>query len=676
MQKSNQIICQPFLGNASNFFDQFILLGYSNDEKSKDILRNIKQQQQNNLANILKDNTSEKESLINIQQMNKSILYEVYENSTKPTVLHSICYNNSNQIGVDASNVVNFIFPNKPKIYFINNSEDINNNLQIENYLSKKENNVIFCLNSDSIKNQEKNLIYGYGYVFYEKWKSFQCGLYLIPKAFVFLCKYPYYSHLNTLAKDIHKIFISSQIPIEIILFNIINYTPGQMKCDFTLNYFPENYYNNKQYAVCKMRYPFISGYPLIDFNAYEILNILPVELIIKTFIFNFLEIDMIVFSNTLELLNVFLFFLYFINYPCNDTIYLWHIISISKEELINQNVESKFIGKPFTTMIGIHCSYNENINTSRFSHELIIVDLDKKEIKYKAEENKTSKILSLFKYLNSVFETKAQKIAKYEQNIRILYEKLENIAIKIINSNNTPQNKYKPNFFKLNENNYQQNKFIQELFYSFTLNCIKPLYNSFRFDISFISTNKNSNIQTEYPIIEKIQLIEWEQNEQVFYELFQNTNKYSFLINNFLYNYEALDNYKLPLLFSEIFLNSGNSYENEFSIGHFDIIDSFYQKNCINQNNIDVTCNTYFICNYNSLIKKLLKRNIILHSNQMINTFSTRKKIELDSNILYQYINIINNYNVTDLLNIFPTNSFMSNNNIKVEYLNILNFV
>ena len=48
----------------------------------------------------------------------------------------------------------------------------------------------------------------------------------------------------------------------------------------------------------------------------------------------------MIFFSSNLELLNMIMFIMYILNYPCNDSTFFWHIVSVSKDNFDSDNYE------------------------------------------------------------------------------------------------------------------------------------------------------------------------------------------------------------------------------------------------------------------------------------------------------------------------------------------------
>ncbi len=68
-------------------------------------------------------------------------------------------------------------------------------------------------------------------------------------------------------------------------------------------------------------------------------------------------------------------------NYPCNDSIYFWHIVSVGKSNLIESN---KFVGKVMSSLLGVNCSYDSCIETKAFSSYHYIIDIDNKKIIFK----------------------------------------------------------------------------------------------------------------------------------------------------------------------------------------------------------------------------------------------------------------------------------------------------
>lgn len=651
-----KIPLQPYLYTGLNLIDQFLILGYSNEEKSKDISKEIKDQffRTKNISNdkmaMPPPQTAENNS------NSKPIPDEVFIYNRKPTVISSInCkYNNSDLI--DSSNVLEFIFPNNPKFYYIKNESNMTKEYYSRSY------NVVFFLNNDIPNSNLKNITYGFGHVFYEAMRFPQLGVLFIPKVFCVLSKFPYFAHYLSLLKEIQNLVSNKSIPIEIILSNIVNYAPGPITCRINYVFYPESFYNNKAYSVNKMIIDKASGYPALDLNFGELFNVLPIEMIIKLFIFSFLEVDILLFSKKIEMLNYFMFLISTLNYPCNDTMYLWHIISVSKYELMNEQSENKFISKPFPTMLGVNNSYKETIDLSRFGKEVFIADLDKKTFFYKKTESNSedddgkNSLLSLINHISVIIDTKELPTNQFDLNIKLLHLKLRSIATKVLIFNRNREKDLIPKFFEINESIQQQNKQIQEIFYSFIINVIKPLYDCFSLsEIVKESNYSNRKSKEEYPISEKEHVINASNspNEKTFYSLFSNTIKHSYYIKSFFYNYKALDCFQISLLFFEEFLNNHISVEDEYSLTHFDIIDSFYRTEGKDSLNVNV-------CNYDFLIKKNMQQGLLVCNNQFLRVFKEKHshfnvQIELNTPVMYQYSNIVSNIELEHEQRIFP---------------------
>jgi hypothetical protein len=98
----------------------------------------------------------------------------------------------------------------------------------------------------------------------------------------------------------------------------------------------------------------------------------------LEIYLFTFLEQKMLFFSQNLELLNMIMYIMFLLNYPCNDSIYFWHIVSVSINDLTADN---KFVGKVMDSLLGVNASYDESISTSAFGSYYFIVDLDNKKL-------------------------------------------------------------------------------------------------------------------------------------------------------------------------------------------------------------------------------------------------------------------------------------------------------
>ena len=145
-------------------------------------------------------------------------------------------------------------------------------------------------------------------------------------------------------------------IPVEITIYNIINFIPSPMNYSLNLDLFSYILTSEKEVVIRQL-----SGYPYLDFDLIKIFNILPINFVIEIFILTIIEQNMLFFSSNLELLNMVMFIMFVLNYPCNDTPFFWHIVSVSKDNFDSDNT---FAGKVMDSLLGVNTTYNDNINT------------------------------------------------------------------------------------------------------------------------------------------------------------------------------------------------------------------------------------------------------------------------------------------------------------------------
>ena len=102
-----------------------------------------------------------------------------------------------------------------------------------------KSYNVIFSSNPQSGNNSKKS-INGFAYVFYKKLnmnKNSSISFY-IPTIFCIISEYPFYNSFYQLCKEIEYLFSCNEIriPLEIVLYNLINLTPSPLNSDVILS--------------------------------------------------------------------------------------------------------------------------------------------------------------------------------------------------------------------------------------------------------------------------------------------------------------------------------------------------------------------------------------------------------------------------------------------------------
>lgn len=495
----------PYLGFSPNLLEYFLIIGYDSTVVQKEIIPGIEEVSKNKIE----------KSFNEIMQSSEPKVFSEYKSSQIPTILNSISSDYDQEMLANDI-IINLSFPDPPSIYY---SSMDNNQYEPNSY------SVVFFLNGDTVESQSKTLYHGYTYVFYECTTTKTNKKVFIPKAFCIISQYPFFCLFNSICREVFKSFRSDklEIPVEILLYNIVNFTPSPINYPLSLNMFPnlelsiyarnaKNDSFNKQEQMRQSllnfdpNFPMInplppnnpnqpsipvlnqlSGYPIFDFNLSEIFNILPIPTMVEVLIFNLLECEMLFFSKNIEVLNLVMYIISSLSYPCNDSIYLWHIVSVSKNEIVNQTGNSQFVGRPFASMLGVNCTYTPDINTLSIYNTHFIVDLDNKKLilKYKSEEDEedeasdVEKIKKLREYIKKILEERRVKSAFLEKIIKDLVTELNLISKKVIYSSYNHGSQTIPKFFVTENNNLILNKNIQETFYNFVLNILRK-YSSF----------------------------------------------------------------------------------------------------------------------------------------------------------------------------------------------------
>ena len=65
------------------------------------------------------------------------------------------------------------------------------------------------------------------------------------------------------------------------------------------------------------------------------------------------------------------------LNYPFNESIYYWHILSVSQDTFMDG--ASTFVGKTSSSLTGILNEYDPDVETSSKIREHFVLDIDNK---------------------------------------------------------------------------------------------------------------------------------------------------------------------------------------------------------------------------------------------------------------------------------------------------------
>ena len=619
LKKDFQIKKFPYLAFSPNIMEYFAIIGY----------------QENFVPQIL-DSYSKKKNIYS------------------PKILSSITSNTDYGI-VDNNLIIGQIYPENPLTILINKNDT--------NQEPPPTSNIIYYFCFDSTNGKEKLFYNCFAFKFYERYRYYITSTifeeYYIPKAFCIISQYCYFSFFEYICRNIYTMMTQKEnnsLPVEITIYNIVNFIPSPINYGLNLDLF--------SYAldVPNIEIGQLSGYPYLDFDLSEIFNLLPLNMVIEIYILTFLEQSMIFFSSNLELLNMVMFIMYELNYPCNDSTYFWHIVSFSKDNFVDEN---QFVGKLMVSLIGVNTSYNDDFDTSPFSKVHYIVDIDNKKIFLKQSLNiseddmkdyENSKEFDL--YIQSIIKEKDKNIESIflKAFIERLKKSLEFILSKNPDFSLSPKNKY-VNFFKSSKEIMDKNKKIQEIFYDFCLNILTIFYQDNSFNNEFDKVKKDNPEESNKRLF-KLRNIdentEMNINEQYFCDLFRSAIKYKIYFENFILNFESIELYSIPLIFSEEFTNIkqkdlSNKLINKLSL--FSIIDSLYFPN--NQQYITITLNNI----YSAYLEKLKKYFKQFNSPNNAKKKFGRQLIKINKNILNEYIFLLNNfYDEDELMDLFPS--------------------
>ena len=637
----------PYLGYSPNLIEYFGIIGYS----------------ENFIPELI---SSIKNANLNPQSQTKII------SSYPPTVLSSITSKNDYGI-VDNELIITQLYPDNPEII-----------IWEQNIPEPKKSNVIYSFCFDSMDGQMKLFYTCFGYKFYELFKEGE-DKYYIPKAFCVISQYPFFNAFFNICNDLYDILINKKniIPFEILLYNIINYIPSPINNKLKLYLFGSEYNDAPKIELNQL-----TGYPNLDFDLYEIFNLLPLNIILEIYVFTFLEQSILFFSSNLELLNTIMYIMYMFNYPCNDSTYFWHIVSVGKNNLVEEN---KFVGKIMLSLLGVNCTYESSIDTSAFGNYHIVVDIDNKKMIFKEslnisldEKEDAVKLDNLFYYIENIFKEKNVNSNIIKKPLLKLKSRIENYLYEKLPGYSTNPKKNFVNFFKTDKNpkNSNINNKLLEFFYDCNLTLLTNFYNDNQLNSSFDKIEKKENNGSEN-LLNKEKFTEAE--EKYFFELFRNSVKYKIYFDNFLAEFEVMDVFKIPFLFSRIFLELKIRDQEEIScenIEYFQLIDKLYgadnSQTIIKKINFD-SFNKQYKENISQYFKRFFVNdydNNIFGKNAIEETGQTdipkEKKLQLinmNKKIINRYIYILQNfYEREDIDNIFPQIKRKENKVIKIQ--------
>ena len=242
----------PFNGRSSYLIDKFYIMGYNIPTLHKLLY-------EDNDDNLSKHIIIDKKQ--NDEEKNKTtLIVQSFHLKEEPILLNEFA-SDFNKECLDINIIKDMILPNKLTFYFSEeelslyikeNGENIDNEefVQYEEMDSfdndlLKAQTVVFSSNPQTEKNSKKS-INGFAYIFYKKLKkkkflSKKVISFYIPTIFSIISEFPFYNGFYKLCKQIKYLYSypKKEVPIEIMLSNIINNTQSPINGDVILSIRP-----------------------------------------------------------------------------------------------------------------------------------------------------------------------------------------------------------------------------------------------------------------------------------------------------------------------------------------------------------------------------------------------------------------------------------------------------
>ncbi len=259
----------PFNGKSNYLIDKFYIIGYDFPTLHYLLI-------ENNVKDYIKEEknfvVSEFNDLLGSDNINKTNEKKSFFLPKDPPSILSEISSDYKKILPNFDNIKDIIFPNGCQFYYTN--EDVAEDNSSKNLIDKSvvqrdsastfemidnpknktkipnSYNMVFSYNQQGEQNSKKSTN-GFAYVFYKKFKEGKISkdnkkyFFFVPFTFCVLSEYPFYNSYYNLCKQLQNLFKSqnNDIPIEMILYNIVNYTPSPLNSDVYINL--ESFNNN-----------------------------------------------------------------------------------------------------------------------------------------------------------------------------------------------------------------------------------------------------------------------------------------------------------------------------------------------------------------------------------------------------------------------------------------------
>ena len=598
--------------NSIHLIDYFLIVGYEDIYIQEKIIKEI----------LSKDISSSPNTKTNI-----------YKAKDYPTVLSSISSDYEGEI-IDDEEIIKSIFPSEEVNIYYNKGDNMDINLNPKNIIfSQKEKNII------------NNI---FAYIFYEGITLANRTRIFLPKIFIIISQYHFYSTFNNICKEIHNLFYSNnnQIPIELQLYNIINYIPVPVGKRLDMTLFP--FYELSDINKCQCNEEFISldeqkiyslerikGYNQPEINIKELFEVINIELLIETYIKILLGYNVYIVYNDIEILSIIIFLFNQFLFPFN-----------SKDNNNKIKVSSSSDNEEY------YYEFNSENNDIKFT-----LDINKKIIALKTEPNDDIKKLDEYikKLISECLKENLENESdenKEEMGLYDCIKQLLNNVKKIKEKNNRYGNfkEKKYNFFEmLNEKETEENNhIILDSFYKFNLYIYEHYYK--------YNLNKNENNNDNE-----------NEEDKIFYNAFSNS------VYSAIFNVKENNDISLERVVFQNILNYKKKYNDNILLDNLDIFD-LINKPKESDKFEPVTFlefYKYYFDNLQSYFNDIISNEFVSckkDKSGKTNFWYKYKKINLDKNILLKYNYLLEQMPVEDKNKCFPYLDTNTISNLKAE--------
>ena len=602
-----------FSSNSIHLIDYFLIVGYEDICIQEKIIKEIQNKEISPSSNT-KTN--------------------IYKAKDYPTVLSSISSDYEGEI-IDDEDIIKNIFPSQEISVYYNKGDNMDINLNPKN--------IIFS-------QQKNNIITNYfAYVFYEGISLTNRTRIFIPKIFIILSQYNFYSTFNNICKEIHNLFYSNniQIPIELQIYNIINYIPVPIGKRLDLTLFP--FYELSNINKCQCNEEFISldeqkiysierikGYNEPELNIKELLEVINIELLVETYIKILLGYNVNIVYNDNEILSIIIFLFEQFLFPLNINEY---------NNKININNEEYY-----------YYQFNKENNDIKYS-----LDINKKVLILKNEPNENFKKLDEYikKIISECLKENTEAENDINKNENNLYDNIKELVmnIKKIKEKNNRYGNFKEkkyNFFEmLNEKETEENNhIILNSFYKFNLYIFEHFY-QYYFKIDENNENSTNNNDSE--------------DDKIFYKIFSNS------VYSKIFNEQENNDASLKKIIFENILNYKKKFSNNEQLNNLDIFDLIYKPKESDKFEplTFLEFYKYYFENLQTYFNDIISNDFVSckkDKSDKVNFWYKYKKINLDKNILIKYNYLLEQMPIEDKNKCFPYLDTNTLSNLKSE--------